>query len=91
MSKRIAELKNWVKQREEFLDRTNKSLVEIFQTMRSDAAASQLTEIGPALPASIIANLEPKYSSAILAEMKATDAAKITMILTNSMVTDEQT
>ena len=83
MNKRIAVLKEWVQRRDQFLARTNDSLVEIFQTMRADAAASQLTEIGPELSASIIAKLEPKYSSAILAEMKPTDAAKIAMTLTS--------
>lgn len=82
MAERIAVLRTWTEKREKFLEKTNDSLVQIFQSMRPDAAASQLTEIGPAMSASIIAKLEPKYSSAILTEMKASDAAQITMVLT---------
>ena len=89
MSQRIAVLKGWVEQREAFLAKTNDSLVMIYQSMRPDAAASQLTEIGPRLSASIIAKLEPKYSSAILTEMKPADAAQITMALTNLMKTND--
>ena len=85
------QLQGWVQKRERFLSSANDSLVEIFQVMRSDAAALQLSEVGPAMAASIIAKLEPKYSSAIMAEMKPDEAAKITMILTNSLATDEQT
>lgn len=88
MAERIDTLKIWTKRREDFLSKANDSLVQIFQSMRPDAAASQLTEIGPAMSAAIIAKLEPKYSSAILTEMKPVDAAKITMVLTNVMVTD---
>ena len=82
MAERIAVLKTWTEKREKFLEKTNDSLIQIFQSMRPDAAASQLTEIGPAMSASIIAKLEPKYSSAILTEMKASDAAQITVVLT---------
>lgn len=88
MAEMIVELRSWTEKRESFLERANDSLVEIFQSMRADAAAMQLTEVGPIMAASIIAKLEPKISSAILAEMKPDDAANITMVLTSSMETD---
>ena len=88
MGSMIVELRTWTEKREKFLARANDSLIQIFQSMRSDSAALQLTEVGPIMAASIIAKLEPKISSAIMAEMKPDDAAKITMVLTNSMVTD---
>ena len=89
MEKRIVVLKSWTERREAFLSKANDSLVKIFQSMRPDAAASQLTEMGPALSAPIISKLEPKYSSAILTEMKPADAAKITMVLANLVGADE--
>ena len=89
LEERIAVLRSWTERRDEFLARSSESLIQIFQTMRSDAAALQLTELGPGVAASVVAKLEPKYSSAILAEMKPDDAAKITMILTSAMETDE--
>ena len=41
--------------------------------------------LGPVLAASIIFKLEPKISSAILTEMKPTDAAKIATVLTSAV------
>ena len=86
----ITELRTWTEKRENFLARANDSLVQIFQSMRADSAALQLTEVGPVMAASIIAKLEPKISSAIMAEMKPDDAANITMVLTNSMVKNDK-
>ena len=87
---RIAELRKWMEMRQTFLDSADDSLVKIFQAMRPDAAALQLTEVGPGMAAAIISKLSPKSSSAIMAEMKPADAAKITLVLTNAMVTDGQ-
>ncbi|MEM9277729.1 MAG: MotE family protein [Pseudomonadota bacterium] len=88
MEARIKELKTWTERREQFLNRANETLVGIFRTMRADAAALQMTELGPATAASIISKLEPKLSSAILAEMEPNYAAKITMVLTSAMATN---
>ncbi|MBO6814742.1 MAG: MotE family protein [Rhizobiaceae bacterium] len=85
LAARVEELRTWTEKREKFLVRANESLVQIFQTMRADAAAQQLTEVGPAMAAAIISKLEPKYSSAIMTEMKPQDAAKIAMVLTNAL------
>ena len=85
LEERIAELREWTQKREAFLVKANDSLVQIFQTMRPDAAALQLTEVGPAMAAAIISKLQPKYSSAIMTEMKPADAAKVAMVLTNAL------
>ena len=86
---RIKELRSWTLRRENFLKTGNESIINIFQSMRADAAASQLTELGPVLAASIIFKLEPKTSSAILTEMKPKIAAKITTVLTSAVESDE--
>ena len=88
LAKRIKVLKKWTQRRDQFLQNANDSLIQIFQSMRPDAAALQMTELGPGLASAIIAKLEPKYSSAILTEMKPEDAADITKILTTAMDTD---
>ena len=89
MDTRISELRTWTERREQFLLKARDSLIQIFQTMRPDAAALQLTEMGAVTSAAIIAKLEPKISGAILAEMEPGDAAKITMILTDAVTIDE--
>ena len=85
LEKRVAELRTWTERREKFLTRANESLIQIFQKMPPDAAALQLTEVGPGMAAAIISKLQPKYSSAIMTEMKPADAAKIAMVLTNAI------
>lgn len=85
----MEELKSWTMRREKFLKTGNESIVNIFQSMRADAAALQLTELGPVLAASIILKLEPKKSSAILTEMKPADAAKVATVLTSAVEADE--
>ncbi len=88
LASEIEMLKRWSLKRDQFLKSANDSLVEIFQSMRPDAAALQLTEVGPGLAAAIIAKLEPKTASAILTEMKPTDAATIATVLTKVLETD---
>ena len=90
LATRIAELRSWTLRREKFLKTGNESIISIFQTMRADAAALQLTELGPVVAASIIFKLEPKISSAILTEMKPADAAKITTVLTSAVKENDE-
>jgi len=82
---KIQELKKWTLKREKFLKSGNDALVKVFQTMRPDSAALQMTELESALAAAIIFKLEPKYSSAILSEMKPAVAAKIAVIITSAV------
>lgn len=84
LDERIAELKSWYEKREIFLASANESLVKIFQTMRPDAAAQQMSMLSPALSAALVAKLEPRVASVILNEMKPDDAAKITAMLASS-------
>ena len=85
LDQKIAELKLWYEKRDAFLASANDSLVKIFQTMRPDAAAQQMSMLNPALSAALVAKLEPRVASVILNEMKADDAAKITSMLASSM------
>ncbi len=85
LNAKIEKLKIWTAKREMFLKSGNDSLVKVFQSMRPDAAASQLSEIGPVQAAAIIFKLEPKFSSAIMAEMKPSIAAKIAIVITSAI------
>ena len=86
---KIVELQKWILKREAFLENVNESLIKIYESMRPDAAALQLTEIGPVIASGIILKLNPKISSAILTEMKPADAATISIILTSSKDVDD--
>ena len=78
-------LKTWMIKRESFVNKVNNSVVQIFQVMRPDAAASQFAELGPVIAASIISQLPPKSSSAILTEMSPADAAEVALVLTSAL------
>ncbi|MFK5980418.1 MAG: MotE family protein [Rhizobiaceae bacterium] len=88
---KTATLKEWVDRRDMFMKSANRSLVSIFETMRPDAAASQLTELKIGLAAAIILKLQPKISSAIMTEIPPKHAAKITAMLTSAIdISDTQ-
>ena len=78
---KTAELKSWVKKREEFTAHATTALLDIYSKMKPDAAARQLTEMNELTAAAITAKLSPKVSSLILAEMEVTKASRITTII----------
>lgn len=88
---KTATLREWVDRRDMFMKSANKSLVSIFETMRPDAAASQIAELKVGLAAAIILKLQPKISSAIMTEIPPKHAAKITAMLTSAIdISDTQ-
>ncbi|MFK7903301.1 MAG: MotE family protein, partial [Nitratireductor sp.] len=85
LEEKTKELQEWMAKRESFSNKVNDSVVQIFQAMRPDAAASQFAELGPVVSAAIVAKLSPKTSSLILTEMDASEAAEISMVLTSAL------
>ena len=85
LEERTAALAEWMEKREKFLARANDSLISIFETMRPDAAAQQLTAMDTGLAAAIVMKLKPKISSVIMAEMKAKNAAQIASLMTSAV------
>lgn len=75
---KTAELKSWIKKREDFARHATDSLVEIYSKMKPEAAANQITTMDELTAAAIISKLSPKASSLVLAEMDATKAARLT-------------
>ena len=62
--------------------------MKIYQSMRPDAAALQMAQLGPRLSAAIIAKLEPRVSGIILNEMSPRDAARVTAYLVGTLETE---
>lgn len=85
LEEKTAALTDWMEKREKFLANANSSLISIFESMRPDAAAQQLTAMDIGLAAAIIMKLKPKISSIIMAEMKAKNAAKIASLMTSAI------
>jgi flagellar motility protein MotE (MotC chaperone) len=75
--KRKDEYESWLKKRNDFLEKAEGGLVDIFKKMKPDAAASQLELLDPFLASAIIMKLKPTQSSLILSEMDAKKAAMV--------------
>lgn len=78
---KVAETKGWLKQRMDFLEKANGSLVEIYTKMSAEAAASRLVAMNEMVAAAILAKVPPRGASAILGEMNAAKAARLSSLL----------
>lgn len=74
-------LEQWVERREHFVELANETMVGIFENMRADAAAAQLSELSRDIAAALITKLDAKTASDILTEMDPKTAAAISAIL----------
>ncbi|MEM9223581.1 MAG: MotE family protein [Pseudomonadota bacterium] len=81
LEEKRAEYQDWLKRREDFLDRAQASLVSIYSGMRPDAASEQLAAMNELTAASIVAKLSPRAASAVLNEMAADKAARLATII----------
>lgn len=77
-----AEYEEWLRKREQFLQRIEDVVVEIYSRMEPDAAAAQLASMAEDMAAAMLVKLNPRRSSAILNEMEPARAAKLADILT---------
>lgn len=76
-----AEYEEWVKRRQEMLDKADEAVVAIYSQMRPDAAANQFAVMDPEAAAAILAKLNPRIASAILNEMNPNTAAALTDVM----------
>lgn len=84
MEARKAEYEDWLKRRNDFMEQADANLVNVYKTMKADAAAPQLAEVNPILAAAIIMKLPPRQSGLILAEMDAKKAATVASIMSSA-------
>lgn len=84
LEKKRAEYEDWRKRRDEFLKQAELNLVDIYKTMKPDAAASKLTLVRSEIAAAVIMKLPPRQSSLILSEMSDEKAAILTNIISSA-------
>lgn len=77
LKEELVELKEWVRRRDEFMKRGTDALVNIFASMRPDAASLQLVAIDERTAAAILMKLKPRMASSILNEMDPERAARL--------------
>jgi flagellar motility protein MotE (MotC chaperone) len=78
------EYEEWLKRRDDFLDKAEDDVVKIYARMKPDAAAERLAEVKIELAAGILMKLSPKQASTILNEMDSKVAAVITGIMASA-------
>lgn len=84
LEKRSAELKEWIKKRDEFIASATKQLVDIFGAMRPESASEQLVRLDAATAAAILSKLDVRSASAILNDMPADKAARLAAVIAGS-------
>ncbi|MDS7596160.1 MotE family protein [Agrobacterium tumefaciens] len=89
LENRKAEYEDWLARRNHFLNQAKANLVDVYKTMKADAAAPQLEKMHEEIAAAIIMQLPPRQSGLILSEMDAAKAATVAGIM--SQATDPNT
>ncbi|OCP04939.1 MULTISPECIES: MotE family protein [unclassified Ensifer] len=84
LEKRREEYEDWLKRRNDFLKQAELGLVDIYKTMKPDAAAGKLEMVRPEIAAAIVMRLPPRQSSLILSEMTDEKAAILTNIISSA-------
>lgn len=86
-----AEYEEWLRRRNEVLDKADETIVLIYSRMRPDAAAMQLTNMDEEIAAAVIAKLNPRVASAVLNEMEPGRAAQLANVITDAPRRDKNT
>lgn len=78
------EYEEWLARRNDFLEKAENNLVDIYARMRPDAAAERLAEVGSELAAGILMKLQARQAGIILNEMDSKVAATLTGIMASA-------
>ena len=86
-----AEVRDWVRKREDLLSRANDSLIAIYSKMKPDAASAQISAMDDDSASAILLKLKPSVASAIMGEMNAERAARLSDLLSGATAKSEET
>ena len=78
------DVEKWMKRREDFIERAQQILVEIYTAMRPEAAAQQISIMDDETAAAILLKLKPRTASAILNDIKPKRAARLAAVIAGS-------
>ena len=84
LEEKRAEYEAWLKRRNDFLEKAQVNLVDIYSRMRPDAAAERLAEVNVELAAGILMKLQARQAGVILNEMDSKAAATLTGIMASA-------
>jgi flagellar motility protein MotE (MotC chaperone) len=81
LEKQASEAQDWVTKREALMKSASDDVVTIYAKMAADAAAPQIAAMEDPVAVAILVKLAPKTAGAILGEMEAEKAAKLTSLM----------
>ncbi len=84
LDKKEAEAREWVTKRETLMNAASDGVVAIYSKMEPEAAAQQLASMDDAMAVAILAKLNTHAASAILNEMEATKAGRLTGVMSGA-------
>jgi len=76
-----AEYQDWLARRDEFINKAEGSLVQLYSKIKPDAAALQLSAIDEEAAAALLLKLSARNSSAILDQMESGKAARLVSVM----------
>lgn len=91
LEEKRAEYEDWLKRREDFLSKAEDNVVDIYSTMKPDAAAERLAELDATLAAGILMKLDARKAGVILNEMERKAAAALTVIMVSAIRKEDPT
>lgn len=84
LEEKRVEYQTWLEKREAFVALAEGNVVEIYASMRPDAAAERMEELRGELAAAILMKLDARKAGVILNEMEKKSAAMLTNIMANA-------
>ena len=75
------EFQEWLKRRDDFINKAEGSLVKLYSKIKPDAAALQLAALDEEAAAALLLKLSAKSSSAILDQMETAKAARLVSVM----------
>lgn len=84
------EYQDWLKRRDEFINKVEDSLVKLYTKIKPDAAAPQLSAMDEEAAAALLMRLSAKTSGAILDQMEAAKAARLVSIVMGAAKADDK-
>jgi flagellar motility protein MotE (MotC chaperone) len=85
-----AEVRDWVRKREELLARANESLISIYSKMKPEAASAQISAMDDDSATAILLKLKPAVASAVMGEMNAERAARLSDLLSGAAAKSDE-
>ena len=84
LDKHRAEYEDWLQRRNDFMNKAEANLVEIYKSMKPNVAAERLAVVDVNISAAILMKLSAKQTGLIMGQMDAATAARLTALISSA-------